>query len=230
MPSRRTTLLTALAVGVVGLAWWLGAADALGAVPAWARDAGGWGMVAFGAIYVVTTVLLLPASVLTLGAGLAWGPWVAFAIVWPAATLGALAAFGLSRTWMRRWAEAFVARDGRFAAVDQAIAEDGFRLVFLMRLSPVFPFSFLNVALGLTAVPWWQYALSTAVGIAPGTLLYAYLGSIGHQAGDDGAATLASRALFWAGLAATLAVTVLITRTARRALNAHLDVPTSLES
>ena len=122
---------------------------------------------------------------------------------------------------MRRWIEQRVADNPRFSAIDRAIARDGRRIVFLLRLSPVFPFNLLNYALGLTRIGFGDFVVAS-LGMIPGTILYVYLGALGGQAavaasgGDDTAMwTWAVRLL---GLAATVLVTVLITRTARRAL------------
>jgi uncharacterized membrane protein YdjX (TVP38/TMEM64 family) len=142
--------------------------------------------------------------------------------VFAAATLGACAAFLLSRTVARRAIERRIASSPRFAAIDRAIAREGRKIVTLLRLSPVFPFNLLNYALGLTQVRFVDYLLAM-VGILPGTILYVYTGKL---AGD--VAVLASGSstprgagyyiVLGLGLLATVVVTTLVTRTARRAL------------
>ena len=110
----------------------------------------------------------------------------------------------------------------KFAAIDEAVAREGFKIVFLLRLSPVFPFNLLNYALGLTKIPFWKYALASALGMIPGGLTYVYLGSaagslaqIGQGGGEQ---TGGQRVLFWVGLAATAAVVTYVTRVARQGL------------
>jgi uncharacterized membrane protein YdjX (TVP38/TMEM64 family) len=119
-----------------------------------------------------------------------------------------------------------VSRDPRFAAIDAAIEHQGLKVVLLLRLSPVFPFSVLNYALGLTGVRLRDYVLGSFLGMLPGTILYVYLGSLVTTAaalgGGGGPSTSGQRALYWAGLGATLIVTVLMTRLARRALRSAL--------
>jgi uncharacterized membrane protein YdjX (TVP38/TMEM64 family) len=138
------------------------------------------------------------------------------------ATAGAALAFLVSRYLARRRAERWIQTRPRFDAVDRAVGREGFKVVLLTRLSPVFPFIFLNYGFGLTRVGFWPYAVASFVGMLPGTLLYVYLGSLGRAgleaASGVGSASGLKLAANLAGLAATLLVTVLVTRTARRAL------------
>jgi uncharacterized membrane protein YdjX (TVP38/TMEM64 family) len=177
----------------------------------------------FVLLYVIVTVLLLPAVVLTLGAGALFGVAWAFVIVSIAATLGATAAFLVGRYLARGWVARRVAASARLGAIDAAVARDGWKIVLLTRLSPAFPFVLLNYAFGLTRVPLRDYALASWLGMMPGIALYAYLGSL---AGDVAAVAAGSRArtpwewaLYALGFLATLAVTVHVTRLARAALD-----------
>jgi uncharacterized membrane protein YdjX (TVP38/TMEM64 family) len=214
----------ALAAGVVALVL-LGRAvgGELAGFAAWVKTLGALGPLVFVAVYALAVVAFVPGSLLTLAGGAVFGVVAGTAYVFAAATLGACAAFLLSRTVARRAIERRIASSPRFAAIDRAIAEDGRRIVFLLRLSPVFPFTLLNYALGLTRVSFADYALA-CIGMLPGTLLYVYLGSVaGDLAAIAGGATPArggwlERGFFLLGLAVTALVTVRITRTARRAL------------
>lgn len=205
-------------------------ADALTAALEAVRDAGLAGQVGFVALYALATIALVPASWLTLGAGAVWGPWVGIALVWPGAVIGATGAFALGRTALRETVAARVAARPRLAAVEQALGRRGATLALLLRLSPVVPFGVLNYALGMTPLTLGRFVLSTAVGILPGTFLYVYLGSTvpdlaalaEGRAPDGGWATTALTAF---GLIATAAVTVWITRIARRALDDALEEP-----
>ncbi len=189
---------------------------------AWVHDAGRGGVAVFVAAYVLACVLFLPGSILTLGAGFAYGVARGAPIVWVAANLGATLAFLLGRTVARGWVTARVAANPRFAAIDRAVGQQGFRIVLLTRLSPVFPFNLLNYAFGVTRVGLRDYVLGSMIGMLPGTVMYVYLGSLITSltelaSGQPGGGT-AKRVFYFVGLAATVAVTVVITRVARRAL------------
>jgi uncharacterized membrane protein YdjX (TVP38/TMEM64 family) len=191
------------------------------------RDMGLAGAGVFVVAYVAATVLALPGSILTLGAGFAYGPVYGTLLVMLASNLGAVSAFLLGRTVLRERVARRIAGDARFSAMDAAVGAQGFRVVLLLRLSPLFPFNLLNYALGLTRVRLRDYVVASVVGMFPGTLLYVYLGSLvtsvsqltSGQRPDSGTW---GRVLFWGGLVATVAVTVLITRMARRALDSAL--------
>jgi pyruvate/2-oxoglutarate dehydrogenase complex dihydrolipoamide dehydrogenase (E3) component/uncharacterized membrane protein YdjX (TVP38/TMEM64 family) len=190
---------------------------------AWIRDAGVTGMAVFVAAYVAATVLFLPGSILTLGAGFAYGVALGTPLVWVAANVGATLAFLLGRTLARDAIARRVAGNARFAAIDQAVGREGLKIVLLTRLSPVFPFNLLNYAYGLTRVSLRDYVVGSLVGMVPGTLMYVYLGSLvtsltALTAGQTSGGT-AEQALYFLGLAATVAVTVVVTRVARRALD-----------
>jgi uncharacterized membrane protein YdjX (TVP38/TMEM64 family) len=188
----------------------------------WVAGLGILGMVLFALVYAVAAVLMLPGSLLTLAGGATFGLLPGFVTISCGATLGAALAFLVSRHLARRRVEAWVRANPRFEAIDRAVAKQGWKIVALTRLSPVFPFNFQNYAYGLTSVPFWHYLIASWLGMIPGTFLYVYLGTLGRSSLEaaSGAGSVASLklALQVVGLAATLAVTVLVTRTARRAL------------
>jgi uncharacterized membrane protein YdjX (TVP38/TMEM64 family) len=212
IPSVRETL--------ADVSWWLN--QRLTNFLEWVQGLGPLGPVALGLAYIIACVAFVPGSLLTLGAGLVFGVGVGFVVVFVGANLGAAAAFLLGRTLARGWVEKKVVADPRFRAIDQAVAAQGFKLVLLLRLSPVVPFNFLNYALGLTRVSFRDYVLATLIGMVPGILLYVYLGSLVTSVADLATArseqTVGRRVLFYVGLIATVAVTVLVTRMARQAL------------
>lgn len=193
----------------------------------WIRSAGAAGVVVFAVVYVAAAVFMLPGSVLTLMAGFAFGPVWGTVLVSPVSVLAATLAFQLGRTVARERVASRAGGDLRFSAIDRAIGDQGFRVVALLRLSPVLPFNLLNYALGLTRVSLRDYVLASWIGMLPGTVLYVYLGSIatnlsgGSTSADAGAMRTA---LYWGGLLATILATVLITRAARRALAETLEV------
>lgn len=193
---------------------------------AWIRGQGAAGVAVYVVAYIAGTLLLLPGGVLTLAAGFAYGPLWGALIVWPVSNLAATLAFVIGRFFARDWVERKAARHPRFAALDRAVGEKGFRLVLLLRLSPLFPFNLLNYALGVTRLRLSDYVLASLIGMLPGTLLYVYLGSSvtsasrlasGHHGG------LAQSIVYWCGLGATIAVTLFLARLARRELKRELS-------
>ena len=220
----RTALLVVAAIAVLLLLGRWGGAY----VPrftAWILDLGGWAPVVFIAGYVVAAVAGIPGSLLTLAAGAIFGLWAGVAYVFVGATLGSAAAFLVSRYVARTAVEKRVAGNARFQSIDRAIADDGRKIVFLLRLSPVFPFTLLNYALGLSRVRFGDY-LMASVGMLPGTVLYVYYGKLaGDVAAVAGGVAPARGPGYYTvlglGLVATIAVTAVITRAARRALQQH---------
>ena len=224
-PSRTLQLRQAGGILLAVVALWLLARQVGGLLPAfaeWIDGLGFWGPALFMLTYAVSVVALVPASILTLAAGaifgLAWGTLYAFV----AATLGALAAFVVARHFARGLVERRLAGTPRFAAIDRAVGDQGLRIVALLRLSPVFPFTLLNYVLGLTRVSFRDYALASP-GMLPGTLLYVYYGKlIGDVTALASGVSVERDAAYWIvmglGLVATVVVTALVTRVARRAL------------
>jgi uncharacterized membrane protein YdjX (TVP38/TMEM64 family) len=218
--------LLAVAGVLAGLLASAGAGPVREALPralAWVQTLGPWGPVALAALYVVACVLLVPGSVLTLGAGFLFGIPVGAVTVSVGSTLGAAAAFLVGRTLARPWVERKVAGNPKFHAIDRAVRAQGFKVVLLVRLSPVFPFNLMNYAFGLTGVRFRDYFLASWVGMLPGVFLYVYLGSavrnLAELTGGQVEGGSAQKVFLFAGLAATVVATVFITRVARRALD-----------
>jgi uncharacterized membrane protein YdjX (TVP38/TMEM64 family) len=186
----------------------------------WIAGLGAIGPVVFVAAYAAGVVAFLPGAALTLAGGAIFGVVKGTAIVFAAAVLGSTLAFLVARYVARDFVEKRIAGNAQFAAIDRAIGQQGRKIVFLLRLSPVFPFSFGNYALGLTRVRLSDYVLGAA-GMLPGTFLYVYLGSLAGDvasAAAGGGADTGKTVLTAVGLAATVVVTVFVTRIARRAL------------
>jgi uncharacterized membrane protein YdjX (TVP38/TMEM64 family) len=179
------------------------------------------GPLVVAAAYVMLTILLIPGSALTIGAGTIFGLWVGSLVAIIGANLGALCSFLLARTFLREKVARWAAGHPRFASLDRAIGRAGFKVVFLSRLSPAFPFTLLNYLLGLTAIRASSYVLANLCGMLPGTFLYVYLGATAREAlagGGAGQASLFQQGFRYAGLLATIAVVALVTRLARKAL------------
>lgn len=196
----------------------------------WARQAGPAGALAFAAAYAVAPVLVLPGWPITVAVGFVYGPATGLLLAAPASALGATLAFLTGRRIFRRWIARRLAARPRFAAVDEAIGANGFRVVLLLRLSPLFPYNLLNYALAVTRVRGRDFAVASFLGMVPITALWLYVGSLVGSVEDLAAGRLpaagaAGLAAYWVGLAATIAAATVVTRAARRALDRSLAGP-----
>jgi uncharacterized membrane protein YdjX (TVP38/TMEM64 family) len=213
-----------LGAGILVALWFVGrrAGAEIPRFAQWVESLGALGPVVFIVGYALAVVAFVPGSALTLAAGAIFGIARGVLYAFVAATVGAAMSFLVSRYAARSAIEQRIAGNERFAAIDRAVAADGRRIVFLLRLSPAFPFTLLNYALGLTNVRFIDF-LVASIGMLPGTLLFVYYGKLagdvaaiaGGAAPDKGAAYYGVFAL---GLIATVAVTTVVTRIARRAL------------
>jgi uncharacterized membrane protein YdjX (TVP38/TMEM64 family) len=193
---------------------------------AWVEGLGVWGPLVFILGYAVATVAFIPGSLLTLAAGAIFGLARGTVYTFCGATLGASAAFLVARYGARRAIERKIAGNARFAAIDRAVGEEGFKIVALLRLSPVFPFNLLNYSLGLTKVRFLPYLLAS-IAMLPGTLLYVYYGTAaGSLAAVAGGVKTQKGTAYWVtlgvGLLATVAVTTFVTRLAGKALRRQI--------
>jgi uncharacterized membrane protein YdjX (TVP38/TMEM64 family) len=152
-------------------------AEWLNAFRAWVSGLGFAGYVLYALVYAACVVLFIPASILTLGAGATFGVIKGTIVVVIGATLGATGAFIVARTIARKRVEAMAAKDKRFRALDRAISNEGAKIVLLVRLAVVFPFTYSNYVFGLTGVRLLPYALATFVGIIPATIAFVYIGA-----------------------------------------------------
>ncbi len=190
----------------------------------WVAQMGTTGIFIFIGVYAVATVLLAPGAILTIGAGFAFGLWKGFLAVSAGATIGAALAFLVARFIARGKIETIAQRNDKFRRIDNAIGHRGAKLIFLLRLSPVIPFNLSNYFYGLTAVKFWPYVLASWIGMMPGTFLYVYVGTAGKAAvaTAGGGATLKHGWQYWTflcvGLAATIIVTIWVTKIARDAV------------
>jgi uncharacterized membrane protein YdjX (TVP38/TMEM64 family) len=217
-PRWKWILYVAVAAAIVVAAKYFHVQDLLKAALDWIGKLGPWGPVIFIGIYIVAAVLFVPGSVLTLGAGALFGVVLGSVCVSISATLGATAAFLVGRYLARDAIARKIAKSEKFAAIDRAVADEGWKIVFLTRLSPIFPFTLLNYAFGLTRVRLSHYVLASWIGMIPGTVMYVYLGSLVNVSAGHRQRTTGEWALYGVGLLATIVVTVFVTRLARKAL------------
>jgi len=189
-------------------------------VEAYVRSFGAIAPVFVTLTYIISTVLFIPGSAMTLATVTIFGPETGFLIVFAGANLGALCSFLLARTFLRekvlRWAET----NQKFRSLDRAIADQGFKMTLLARLSPAFPFNMLNYLLGVSGVTTVAYVLATLIGMLPGMILYVYIGAAARDAftGVNGAFDLIQQLAKYLGLIATVALVFILTQIARNAL------------
>jgi uncharacterized membrane protein YdjX (TVP38/TMEM64 family) len=193
----------------------------------WVGQMGTVGILVFIVVYALATVLLAPGSILTIGAGFAFGLWKGFLAAWTGAMLGASLAFLVARFVARDKIESIAKRNEKFRKIDNAIGKQGAKLIFLLRLSPVIPFNLSNYFYGLTAVKFWPYVLASWIGMMPGTFLYVYVGAASKAAVTAAAGGEAVKHgwQYWTflgvGFLATVIVTIWVTKIARDALESQ---------
>ncbi len=188
----------------------------------WIDGLGLWGYFVFAALYILACVLMVPGTILSLGAGVVFGPLWGTVAVSVSSTAGACAAFLIGRTFARNWVAKKVEGNEKFHAIDEAVGREGFKVVLLTRLSPVFPFNLLNYAYGLTGVSFLRYFIASWIGMLPGTIMYVYIGSVlGSFAavGEKTERTTAEWVFYAVGLVVTVAVAVVVARVAKKAIN-----------
>jgi uncharacterized membrane protein YdjX (TVP38/TMEM64 family) len=214
-------LYLGVAIALIIAARFFGLQEWLKQVVEWVGGLGAWGVFLFIAVYVVATVLFIPGSVLTLGAGAVFGVVWGSIYVSIGSTLGAACAFLVGRHLARDAIARKLEGKKRFAAIDKAVEREGWKIVGLTRLSPIFPFTLLNYAYGLTRVKFWHYVLASWIGMMPGTVMYVYLGSVAKAVSGDRSA--GEWILYGVGLVATIVVTVYVTHLARKALKERIE-------
>jgi uncharacterized membrane protein YdjX (TVP38/TMEM64 family) len=210
-------LALAAVVAAAVAAWYvLPVEDWIEDFTAWISSLGRWGIIAFGFIYAVGTLLLAPGSVMSIAAGLAFGFW-GVPLVLVSATTGAALAFLIARYLAHESVSNLLQDRPKFQAVARAIDEQGWKIVALVRLSPQVPFAMTNYFFGVTNVGFWPFVITTVIGVAPATLVYVYLGALGRSASGH---TTLQWIMLGVGLIAAVAAGVLITRKAKEKLRA----------
>ena len=220
LPWRRVLLGAAILVGIAAFYGTLPVGETLQTLVRRIDALGPWAGAVFVLVYAAASVLLLPVWILTVAAGAVFGVARGSVLVLVGATLGAMAAFALARMGLResvrRWAHAYPG----FDTLDHAIAARGGWIVFLVRLTPVFPFVYVNYLFGLTAIPAATYAATTIAGMIPATIVYVALGaSAGAAASGQAASWSTARIVVTVvGVAAAIAVSFIVARIATRAV------------
>lgn len=221
----KIALLVLVAVTVIVGANYFNLQQLLKAMLSWIDNLGQLGMIIFIVIYILAAILFLPGSMLTLGAGVLFGLAKGSIVVSIGSTLGATCAFLIGRYLARDLVGRQIADNKKFKAVDEAVAKEGWKIVLLTRLSPVLPFNLLNYTFGLTKVRLKHYFFASWLGMLPGTIMYVYIGSLAgdlaHLGRSGHTRSTTEWMLYAIGLLATVAVTIFITRLAKKALAIH---------
>jgi uncharacterized membrane protein YdjX (TVP38/TMEM64 family) len=141
---------------------------------------GVWSAVWYPLLYACCNVLLLPGGVLSVGAGFFFGLWWGFLIALVGNVGGAAISFFISRSIGRQWLKRRLMRNQTMVALEPAIEKEGWKIILLSQLHPLFPTSLLNYLYGLTRIRFRTCMLWVAIGQAPGLFLYSYLGTLGQ--------------------------------------------------
>jgi uncharacterized membrane protein YdjX (TVP38/TMEM64 family) len=195
----------------------------------WMQDiqAAGWtGWLLFVGLYAACCLFFIPASVLTFGAGAVYGFWGGTLLVLTGNGLGSLLCLLVTRYLFRDWASRLFKKHPKWNAVMDAVQHDGWKIVFLTRLSPVMPFSLINYSLGLTRISVWHFLLATEIGSVPAIAIYVYFGTLMGNLAKIRADLRHHGAWYWVaqgvGLAVAIGVTVYVTRMASNALKRRI--------
>lgn len=223
MSRRRVVIALLLLAAVIISVRFLPINEWLRQFQAYVVDIGPIGYVVFALVYAVACLVPSPAPTILTGlAGATFGLIRGSAVVLIGATIGAAAAFTLARTVLRTRVEEKARNNAKFRALDRAIGREGGKIVFLTRLSPVFPFTYINYAFGLTAVRPLPYLIATLAGIVPGTVAFVYIGAAVATAAT-GETDKVKLTLQIVGAIATLAVSVFVARLAKKEIAKSTD-------
>mgnify|MGYP006298713305 CR=1 FL=1 len=219
-------LIAALTFLLIVAVKYLPIRDGLKTILIWIDGLGFLGAIAFIIIYNIATILFIPGSILTMGGGAIFGIFCGSIYVLVAAFLGATIAFIIGRYLSRDWVFKQFEKHPKFQALDEAVVKEGFKIVFLTRLCPLFPFNLLNYGFGVMRVSLKDYILGS-LGMIPGTVMYVYLGALAGDIALIGTAQqptnweteLAKWAINSIGFLATVGVSVYLTKMAQKILN-----------
>lgn len=230
----RLASIAVIVICLIALIRLLPVAQLTSLLAGWIEQIGPWGPALFALIYLLAAVLFVPGSTLTIAAGAIFGLFWGMVAVSAGSTAGAAAAFLIARYFARGAIERKLGKYSKFRAIDRAVSQGGWKIVALLRLSPVVPFNLQNYLYGLTAIRFWPCILASWLAMLPGTFLYVYLGYAGRAglaaaAGAETGRGLGEWMLLGAGLLATVVVTVYVSRLASRAVQEQSQATRSIE-
>jgi uncharacterized membrane protein YdjX (TVP38/TMEM64 family) len=186
----------------------------------WIASSGWVGAVWFIVLYTLTCVFFLPGSLLTVGAGAVYGFWFSTALVTISSTVGAGVNFLTSRYLIRNWMQRKLGHSAKFRALEKAVSAEGWRIILISRMSPIIPHSLVSYAAGLIPISFSRFIFASFVGFLPQSAAYTYVGAVVGKALRTSAGVTPHDPVTWTfygfGLVATLVVTAITTRVARR--------------
>jgi uncharacterized membrane protein YdjX (TVP38/TMEM64 family) len=214
--------LLVLAAALALVAKYFGIQQTIQRILQWIHDLGPAAPVAYMALYAASCVLAIPGSILTLAGGFLFGLGPGTIYVSIGATIGATLAFLVGRYLLRGWIVEKVGHNLKFQALDEAVAREGWKMVMLVRLCPIFPFFVTNYGFGITRVTLREYVRASWIGMLPAMVVLVYIGSLASSLANLGGGGRTRTPLEWAlygiGLIMAIIVTIYITRVAKRAL------------
>jgi uncharacterized membrane protein YdjX (TVP38/TMEM64 family) len=170
---------------------------------------GGWGI--FIGFYTGIVSLFIPGVVFILGSGFIFGFWRGLLAVWIGGAVGQALAFLLARYLLRDWVESFISKKWKkWQYIDAAIENEGWKLVLVLRLSPVIPYNLLNIAIATTSMHFWSFTIVSAIGIVFECAVFVYLGTMAESitsiaSGDAGP----PKAIQWVLLGLSISMCIL---------------------
>jgi uncharacterized membrane protein YdjX (TVP38/TMEM64 family) len=181
--------------------------------------AGPYGPLYVFALYMVSTIFMLPLWGFHMTCGYVYGTLGSALLISSTQALAAGAAMSVSRYVVRPYVQGFMQRKygKKFEAIDKAVSEDGLKITLLLRLSPLIPFGINNYMCGCTRMKVWQFVVGTFFGVLPGTTVYCHMGAMGKMV-SEGGTTVVQKVLMGVGFAAALYVIHLINGIATKAL------------
>lgn len=192
----------------------------ISAMEQWIEGLGAWGLIAFAVIFVLTTTLLLPDSILCVSAGALFGLGWGTGVVLVGALLANALQFGLAQKLLRAPIQQLLNRKATLAALQRAVIQDELRLQVLLRLTPINP-TIVSYMLGAAGVRFLGFAVAS-VALAPTLFVEVYLGHAGkhmvRMAGGGGKTALLQDGMLIAGLGVCIVVLFLVSKIARKAL------------
>ena len=192
----------------------------------WLEDLGAWAPVIFMAIYTLVVILVLPGFIFTLGAGFLFGVFQGFAYVVISTTLGAVIAFFIGRRFLGERTRRWLQQRPRLCLITDNLIGKGWKVIFLTRLTPLFPFKLSNYVLGLAHFSFKDFFIGTFFGIWPLAFVNAYIGSMAADLATLDTETAQRPPWQWgiyaAGLVIMIILVLYIARTALEALNTYV--------
>jgi uncharacterized membrane protein YdjX (TVP38/TMEM64 family) len=165
---------------VLVLSHFVGLVDVIGNAQERVMRWGDWSGICYPLLFALCNVLLLPGGILCVGSGFFFGLWWGFFIVLVGNSIGAAISFALSRWVGKRWFLRKLSHNPTLRALEAAVERDGWKIILLTQLHPLFPTSLINYFYGLTRIRFWTFMFWASVGRTPGLFLYVYLGTLGQ--------------------------------------------------